>query len=145
MLSLGLFLLIILCIDYSSHFSTFLHAQQHLIIFWTLWMIYSRDSGFCFPTLKSVLFYEADNHWQNSAICGDLVLGSSRMALFQFFPQFEARISSLLWKLSPLLLFNCQVVSAFLWPRNCSTTASSMAQYLLEFAQIHVHWVGDAI
>ena len=28
---------------------------------------------------------------------------------------------------------------------NCSASGSSVLHYLLEFAQIHVHWVGDAI
>ena len=33
-----------------------------------------------------------------------------------------------------------------LWdPMNCSTPGFSVLHYLLKFAQIHVHWVGDAI
>ena len=28
---------------------------------------------------------------------------------------------------------------------DCSTLSSFVLQYLLEFAQIHVHWVSDAI
>ena len=32
-----------------------------------------------------------------------------------------------------------------LWePMNCSTSGFSVLHYLLEFAQIHVHWVGNA-
>ena len=30
-------------------------------------------------------------------------------------------------------------------PMDCSTPGSPVHHYLLEFAQIHVHWVGDAI
>ena len=30
-------------------------------------------------------------------------------------------------------------------PMDCSTPSSSVLHYLLEFAQIHVHWVNDAI
>ena len=30
-------------------------------------------------------------------------------------------------------------------PRDCSTPGSSVLHYLPEFAQTHVHWVGDAI
>ena len=30
-------------------------------------------------------------------------------------------------------------------PMNCSTPGSSVFHYLLEFAQTHAHWVGDAI
>ena len=30
-------------------------------------------------------------------------------------------------------------------PTDCSMPSSSVLHYLLEFAQIHVHWVGDAI
>ena len=37
-------------------------------------------------------------------------------------------------------LFSCQVVSNSIAP-DCSTTGSSVIHYLLELAQIHVHWV----
>ena len=48
--------------------------------------------------------------------------------------------------LSPkYLLFDRQVVSDSLWPPPCSTPGFPVLQCLLEFAQIHVHWVGDAI
>ena len=30
-------------------------------------------------------------------------------------------------------------------PKDCSTTGSSVLHFFLEFAQIHVHWVSDAI
>ena len=44
-----------------------------------------------------------------------------------------------------LLLFNCWVVSDFLWHHGLQLTRLPVLLYLLEFAQIHVHWVGDAI
>ena len=41
--------------------------------------------------------------------------------------------------LSHVWLFaNCE-------PIDCSMSGSSVLHYLLEFTQIHVHWVGDAI
>ena len=46
------------------------------------------------------------------------------------------------------LYSSCWVVKSCLTHCNtmdCSTTAYPVLQYLLEFAQIHVHWVGDAI
>ena len=36
-------------------------------------------------------------------------------------------------------------MSDSLWPMNCSTPGFLVLHYLLEFAQVHVHWVGDAI
>ena len=46
---------------------------------------------------------------------------------------------SVFWVLFLLLcLFLCD-------PMDCSTLGSPLLYYLLEFAHIHVHWVGDAI
>ena len=43
------------------------------------------------------------------------------------------------------LLFSCWS-SLIVWdPMNCSTTGSLVLHYLWEFAQTHVHWLGDAI
>ena len=42
----------------------------------------------------------------------------------------------------------CSVVVQSLghvWLLDCSTPGFPVLQYLLEFAQIHVHWIGDAI
>ena len=47
-----------------------------------------------------------------------------------------------------LCCFCCSVAksSLIIWdPMNCSTTGSLVLRYLWEFAQTHVHWVGDAI
>ena len=44
-----------------------------------------------------------------------------------------------------LLLFIFQVMSYSSPPRECNIPGSSVLHYLREFAQIHVHWVGDAI
>ena len=94
-------------------------------------MIYSRDSGFCFPTLKSVLFYKALNHRQSTSICGDFILGSSRMALFQFFPKFGAQIQSLLWEYHPC----CCCSLAKLCPTLCDPeTAAWQAPLLLNIS-----------
>ena len=50
----------------------------------------------------------------------------------------------------PLLIFVALVVESLsrVWlchPMDCSTPGFSVLRNLLEFAQIHVHWVGDAI
>ena len=48
------------------------------------------------------------------------------------------------WQLS----WNCLVAKSCptLWnPMNCSTPGFPVPHHLLEFAQTHVHWVGDAI
>ena len=44
---------------------------------------------------------------------------------------------------SDLLLFSCSVMSDYLI--NCSTPGFPILHHLLEFAQTHVPWVGDAI
>ena len=47
-----------------------------------------------------------------------------------------------------LLLIVVQLLShiwLFVTPMDCSTPGSSILQFLPESAQIHVHWVGDAI
>ena len=44
-----------------------------------------------------------------------------------------------------LLLLSCLVLLDSFDPVDCSTLASSVLHRLLEIAQIHVHWVGDAI
>ena len=44
-----------------------------------------------------------------------------------------------------LLLFSSSVVSNSLQPISCCTPGLPVLHHLPEFAQIHVHWVGDAI
>ena len=43
-----------------------------------------------------------------------------------------------------MLLFNCSVVSDSLWPHGLQHPGFPVLHYLLEFAQTHAHWVGDA-
>ena len=45
------------------------------------------------------------------------------------------------------MIFHCSSLSYLTLcdPINCSTPCSPVLHYLLEFAQTHVHWVGDAI
>ena len=44
-----------------------------------------------------------------------------------------------------LLLFSRPVVSDFLCHMDCSTPSLSVPHHLLEFAQVHVHFIGDAV
>ena len=48
-------------------------------------------------------------------------------------------------KLFFILLFRCSVMSELCDPMDCSTTGFPVLHQLLELAQTHVHWVGDAI
>ena len=41
------------------------------------------------------------------------------------------------------LLFSCSVMFNSLWSMGCSMPGYPVLHYLLEFAQAHVHWVGD--
>ena len=43
------------------------------------------------------------------------------------------------------LLFSCSVESNSLWPIDCSMSGFFVLHHLPELAQIHIHWVGDAI
>ena len=48
----------------------------------------------------------------------------------------------------PKVRYCCSVTKSYLTfcdPMNCSTLGFPVLHYLLEFAQTHVHWVGDAI
>ena len=47
--------------------------------------------------------------------------------------------------LSCSLLFSCSVILTLCDPMHCSTPGFPVPRHLLEFAQIHVHWVGDAV
>ena len=50
------------------------------------------------------------------------------------------------WKrIYVVVLFSHSVLSDFLCPMDCSIPGFPILHYLLEFAQIHVHWVDDAI
>ena len=44
-----------------------------------------------------------------------------------------------------VVLFCCYVMYISSWPMSCSTPGFPVLYYFPEFAQIHVHWVSDAI
>ena len=60
------------------------------------------------------------------------VIQSSKKICFQSVSLREAAVQ-----------FSC--VWLFVTPMNCSTPGFPVLHYLPEFAQIHIHWVGDAI
>ena len=43
------------------------------------------------------------------------------------------------------LLFSCPVLSSYSWPVDCSMLGLPVRHHLPEFAQVHVHCIGDAI
>ena len=51
----------------------------------------------------------------------------------------------LLLLLCLLFLFSCKVVSSTCDPVYCSTPGFPVPPYLSEFAQVHAHWISDAI
>ena len=57
---------------------------------------------------------------------------------------FPVSCSSSLWKITSVQ-FSRSVVSDSLQPHDCSTPGFPVLHYLLELAQIHLHWVSDAI
>ena len=48
-------------------------------------------------------------------------------------------------KVHKLLLFSCRVVSDSLWPHGLEHNRPSFPYHLQEFAQVRVHWIGNAI
>ena len=64
------------------------------------------------------------------------------------FPVLEWRAGGKIGNVLMLLCCCCSVTNSCttLWnPMDCSIIGSSVLHYLLEFAQIHVHWIGDTI
>ena len=66
--------------------------------------------------------------------------------------QHHSSKASILWRsaffmvqLSLFLLSSCRVTSDSLHPRGCSTAGFSVPHHLLKSAQVHVHYIGDAI
>ena len=74
------------------------------------------------------------------------VKGNSSLRLIIIFMNVFVNIWSNLWTI--ILAFCCSIAKSCLTPcdpMDCSKAASLVLLYLLEFAQIHVHWVSDAI
>ena len=44
-----------------------------------------------------------------------------------------------------LLLFSGQVVSNSSWPHGLNMSGFAIPHHVPEFAQVYVHWIGDAI
>ena len=44
-----------------------------------------------------------------------------------------------------LLLFSSSACPTLCHPMDCSTSGLPVPHYLLEFAEVHIHWIGDAI
>ena len=61
---------------------------------------------------------------------------------FQNFSQNKQKNSTTCIKL--LLLFSCQVMSDSLWLHSLQHTRLPSSLHVLEFAQVHAHWIGDA-
>ena len=57
----------------------------------------------------------------------------------------EGPITSTHWEMVLLLLFSRQLVSNSLWPHGLQHTRLLCPSLSLEFAQTHIHWVGEAI
>ena len=51
----------------------------------------------------------------------------------------------LTWRFEFHFLFSCSVLSDSSYSMDCSTPGFSVFHHLLELAQTHVHWVGDAM
>ena len=66
------------------------------------------------------------------------------LSKFNFYYHILTHVSHSLAVLN-LLLFSCSVISTLWDPMDCSTRGFPVHHQLLEVAQTHVHWVGDAI
>ena len=134
---------------------------------WTLWNYNVEEEKSCFLFVN--LFYNVVQYithpyihnWNKSVIKSYLSLSPGYSCtcngLCTFFLSFKISLKcrwftmcvnffcAASWLSYILLLFSHQVMSGSLQPLDCSTPGFPILHYLLELAQIHVHWVGDAI
>ena len=93
------------------------------------------------PFLKHFLAQESDGYSQGQEPFPAL---SEHLALFSSLKKIECKTRQTIHKEAK---FSCCSVAqsclALCNPMDCSTPGSSVLHYLPEFAQTHVHWVGD--
>ena len=74
------------------------------------------------------------------------MVSSKYVLLEKAFLSWKLPIYGILWCVNIFLLFNCQVcVWLFATPWTVACHASLSLHHLSEFAQVHIHWIGDAI
>ena len=78
--------------------------------------------------------------------CSLYSFGLCLLAWFDFFPSWNL-IAILSFLSTSVIKFSsvAQSCSTLCDPMECSTPGFPVHHHLLEFAQIHVHWIGDAI
>ena len=78
--------------------------------------------------------------------CSLYSFGLCLLAWFDFFPSWNL-IAILSFLSTSVIKFSsvAQLCSTLCDPMECSTPGFPVHHHLLEFAQIHVHWIGDAI
>ena len=91
---------------------------------------------FSFPFLKSLIYSLSLQVLINLTRCLSTLVALSSNYIFFFYPFPHILL---------LLLFSCKLCPNLGNPMVCSTPGFPVLHYLPEFAQIHVHWVNDAI
>ena len=113
------------------------------------WQKYNTDLK---PLWVFLSFRVAVSVWGNKNINFAKTPEKVKVAVLQRWPK-GGRTAGILNRLIPCarLSWNCCCCCSVaqpcptLWPHGCSTPGFPVLSYLLKFAQIHVHWVDDAI
>ena len=90
-------------------------------------------SWWCYPTNSSSVV-PVSSCLQCCPASGSFLMSQAAKVL-----ELQLQHQSFQW----MLLFSCSVMSNSFWPMEFSMPGDPVLHHLLEFAQAHVHWVGD--
>ena len=124
----------VLTVTFISDADTEVQRRWHLV----------RVRAALFLTYKKP-FFTTSHHYPRSKFC-KMTPDMQPWGRWSFMPVYTVavKLHQLCWKAG----FNCSVAKSCLTlcgPLDCSTPSSTVLHCLPEFAQTHVHWVGDAI
>ena len=100
-----------------------------------------------FPSLEGSLmplFYSKDIYFlpiPNPS----LAMAMTNLSSFHIIFQISKMLSKIIYGARVTEWWCCSVAKLSWNPMDCSTPGFSVLHHLLEFAQVHVHWIGDAI
>ena len=109
----------------------------------TIWPFFEEDRNKSLTRLKSWKFSSKALKWWSSCLLSqqDRQVAKQWQYLLTFCYTYNK--SFLITTL--LLLFSGQVVSNSSWPHELNMSGFAIPHHVPEFAQVYVHWIGDAI
>ena len=134
----------IYCVLHPASFSGIIKLW-HNITAGVLTLIPSRCRTF--PSLEGSLmplFYSKDIYFlpiPNPS----LAMAMTNLSSFHIIFQISKMLSKIIYGARVTEWWCCSVAKLSWNPMDCSTPGFSVLHHLLEFAQVHVHWIGDAI